>query len=101
MEDGALNRGSVYFTKFFGEHNNSGLDEVPATIEIQTPNPDSIPPVLDLNRITVKAVPTQPEAPNGETQVDITFRIKDNISSYSRTDIWYLSVNRHQSVLQY
>ena len=28
-----------------------------------------------------------PEAPNGETQVDITFRIKDNISGYRSTDM--------------
>ncbi|RKU16871.1 hypothetical protein C6500_16740 [Candidatus Poribacteria bacterium] len=87
MEDVALNASSVYFTDWFGEHNNSGLDEPPATIEIQTTNPDSTPPVLDLNRITIKAKPTQPAAPNGETRVDITFRIKDNISGYASTDM--------------
>ena len=87
MEDVALNASSVYFTDWFGEHNNSGLDEPPATIEIQTTNPDSTPPVLDLNRITIKAKPTQPAASNGETRVDITFKIKDNISGYARTDM--------------
>ena len=64
------------------------LDEGPYTIEIQTKNPDSTPPVLDLNRITIQAEPTHPEAPNGETQVDITFRIKDNISGYSSAHIY-------------
>ena len=44
--------------------------------------------MLDLNQITVKAVPTNPEEPNGETQVDIIFRVKDNISGYSKTDIY-------------
>ena len=87
MEDVALNGGSVYFTDWFGEHNNSGLDEPPATIEIQTTNPDATQPVLDINRITIQAEPTQPHAPNGETRVDIIFRIKDNISGYASTDM--------------
>ena len=74
MYDVASNSRSVYFT-------NS--DELPAaTIEIQTTNPDDVPPVLDLNQITIQAEPTNPEAPNGETKVDITFRVKDNISGY-------------------
>ena len=37
---------------------------------------------MDINRITIKAKPTIPDAPNGETIVDISFRIKDNISGY-------------------
>ena len=49
---------------------------------MQTTNPDTIPPVLDLNDIKIRAEPTQPEDPNGETIVDITFRIKDDISGY-------------------
>ena len=80
MVDVALNLRSVYFTD--GE-----IDELPASIEIQTANPDPLPPVLDVNRITIEASPTHPEAPNGETQVDITFRAKDNISGYARTDM--------------
>ena len=87
MEDVALNASSVYFTNFFGEHNNSGIDEPPATIDIQTTNPDSTPPFLDINRITIQAEPTQRHAPNGETRVDIIFRIKDNISGYASTDM--------------
>ena len=87
MVDIALNSSGVYFTNFFGKHNNSGLDEVPATIDIVTTNPDSIPPTLDLNWITIQAEPTKPEAPNGETQIDITFRIKDDISGYRSADM--------------
>ena len=88
MEDIALNSSNVYFTNFFGEHNNSDLDEAPATIDITTTNPDSTPPILDLNQITIQAEPTHPEAPNGETQVDITFRVKDNISGYRSADLY-------------
>ena len=54
---------------------------------LTTTNPDSNPPILDLNWITVTAEPTNPVEPNGETRVDITFRIKDDISGYSQTFI--------------
>ena len=81
MDDVALNVGRVYFTE------DSEIDEAPATIEIQTTNPDIHPPVLDLNRITIKAEPTNPKNPNGETQVDINFRIKDNISGHAKTEM--------------
>ena len=81
MEDVALNVGRVYFTE------DNEFDEAPTTIEIQTTNPDINPPVLDLNRITIKAEPTQPHVPNGETRVDIIFRVKDNISGYAKTDM--------------
>ncbi len=80
MIDVALNMSMVDFT-------NSENDEPPATIEVQTTDPDILPPVLDVNRLTVEASPTHPEAPNGETRVDITFRAKDNISGYSYTDM--------------
>ena len=75
MLDIALNNSSVYFT-------DETADEPPKTIELKTKTPDVEPPVLDVNNITIKAEPTIPEAPNGETIVDITFRIKDNISGY-------------------
>ena len=89
ITDIGLNYRGVYFTKppFVLRDEEEIIDEQPATIEIQTTNPDSTPPVLDLNQITVKAVPTNPEEPNGETEVDITFMIKDDISGYSTTDI--------------
>ena len=75
MKDIAGNKTSVYFT-------DDPNDEPPQTIQIQTSNPDFDPPVLDINDITIKAEPTKPEAPNGETIVDITFKVKDNISGY-------------------
>ena len=75
MSDIALNESGIYFTDGY-------IDEAPKTIEVKTKTPDLEPPVLDVNRITIKAEPTIPEAPNGETIVDISFRIKDNISGY-------------------
>jgi len=41
------------------------------------------PPELDLNLISVSAVPTNPEQPNGETLVEFKFRVKDDISGYN------------------
>ena len=89
MKDLAQNRGKVYFTE--GED-----DEPPAALEIQTANPDIAPPVLDLNRITINAEPTHPEAPNGETRVDIAFRVKDNISGHRIT---YMSLRNPQGIM--
>ena len=80
MADFALNMSTVYFT-------DSEDDEPPVTIEVQTTNPDSLPPVLNVNRITIEASPTHIEAPNGETQVDITFRVKDDISGYAHANM--------------
>ena len=82
MRDVAKNPQTVYFSNYEGGLSDTSvrIDEAPATIEIQTANPDITPPFLDLNRITVNAEPTHPEAPNGETRVDITFRAKDDIS---------------------
>ena len=81
MKDIAGNKTSVYFT-------DDPNDEPPQTIQIQTSNPDFDPPVLDINDIIIKAEPTKPDSPNGETLVDITFKVKDNISGY------YISVLR-------
>lgn len=76
MRDIALNYSGYYFT-------DPIMDEEPQTIEIHTTNPDFEPPELDLNNITIEAEPTNPEEPNGETIVDITFYVKDNISGYT------------------
>ena len=95
MKDIALNAQGVYFTDpgHLLRDEDVVIDEVPATIAVQTTNPDDTPPVLDLNQITIQAEPTNPEAPNGETQVDIAFKIKDNISGYSSTDMYLRDPN--------
>lgn len=89
MGDIAGNLGGAFFTKpvYPLKENQTLIDEEPATIEIQTRFPDATPPELDLNTITVKAEPTNPEAPNGETRVDITFRARDNIAGYDSSRI--------------
>ncbi len=81
MLDVARNSSKVYFTA-------GGKDEAPKTIRVETSRPDLSPPVLDINRITVRAEPTIPEAPNGETIVDISFWIKDNISGYAKSGMY-------------
>ncbi len=88
MPSGTYKIGSIWMTDL-AENDNLvyGNHVLPASIEIQTANPDIIPPELDLNRITIQAEPTHPEAPNGETRVDITFRVKDNISGYQMTSM--------------
>lgn len=56
-------------------------------IHIDTPNPDYEHPEVDLNRIYVYAEPTHPEAPDGETKVNISYYVRDNISGFSMSNI--------------
>ena len=46
-----------------------------------------------MNQIAIQAEPTNPEAPNGETKVDISFRVKDNISGYRSTEMYLRDPN--------
>ena len=85
MRDVANNIRDVYFAS--PNDSITTYDEPPATIEIQTQNPDFTPPALDLNSITIKTEPTRPDDPNGETNVFITFRVKDDISGYNESNI--------------
>ena len=95
MYDLALNVQGVYFTDpgHALREEDELIDEKPAAIAVQTTNPDDTPPVLDFNQITIQAEPTNPKEPNGETKVDITFRIKDNISGYSKTGMYLRDPN--------
>ncbi len=77
-----------YHTEGWAPHVILLNDEPPATIDIQTKNPDFTPPVLDINSISIRAEPTRPHDPNGETHVYITFKIKDDISGYNGSDIF-------------
>ena len=86
MADVAGNIRDVYFAS--PNHQSVNIDESPATIDITTKNPDFTPPVLDINNVTIKAEPTRPDDPNGETNVHITFKIKDNISGYRESNIF-------------
>ena len=90
MRDIAGNPSKVYFSHYDGGLSSDAvkIDEVPAMIDVQTPNPDTTPPVLDVNNIKIKAEPTRPKDPNGETLVDITFSMKDDISGYRRASLY-------------
>lgn len=59
---------------------DSPLDEPRKSIHVETKNPDTIAPELDLNRIVVYAEPTNKEAPDGETLVTINFYARDDKS---------------------
>ena len=48
------------------------------SILIKTTFPDYIPPVIDVNAITIKATPTKPLAPDGETLFQMEFFAKDS-----------------------
>ena len=84
ISDIASNRVTISFTdqQIIGG-NWVRADEEPAKITIKTNTPDYQPPTLDLNRITINATPKNPESPDGETIVDISFYVKDNISGYN------------------
>ena len=47
------------------------------SVYIKTPYPDLYPPILNLNNIKIKATPTQPTNPNGETKFEIWASVKD------------------------
>jgi hypothetical protein len=48
------------------------------SILIKTTYPDYMPPVLDLNAISIKATPTNPLSPDGETLFEMEFFAKDS-----------------------
>lgn len=86
MVDHAQNSVLVYLTKDPEKGNWRGsyrADEEPPSIEIVTSRPDITPPVLDINSITIDAKPSNPDNPNGQTNVLIEFRVKDDISGYN------------------
>jgi len=82
--DEALNPKGVYFSNSgVGlRDENINIDEAPQVISLTTENQDIELPELDINDIAIIAIPTNPDNPNGETQVTITFKVRDNISGY-------------------
>ena len=63
------------------------IDDQIQKVTIETKNPDTTPPTLDVNRITVDAKPANPENPNGETFVTVTYYVKDDISGFENGHI--------------
>ncbi len=51
---------------------------------IVTATPDMEPPELDLNKLSLTATPSNPDAPNGETFVDIGYWVRDDISGLGK-----------------
>ena len=66
----------------FGDTSEPSKYEASPQIELITSSPDIEAPQVDLNAIQISAEPTNPSAPNGETLVTLTFRVRDNISGF-------------------
>jgi hypothetical protein len=62
------------------EFSDSPNHEPRQMIHVETPNPDTVAPELDQNRIFIYAEPTHPEAPDGETIVTINYYARDDKS---------------------
>lgn len=84
MRDEARNVGSFKF----GDSTEPANFEAPQRIEVITSNPDTEAPEVDLNTIEISAEPTNPDAPNGETLVTLTFRIRDNIAGFTHASLY-------------
>ena len=63
------------------------IDDQIQKVTIETKNPDTTPPILDVNRITVDAEPANPVNPNGETFVTVAYYVKDDISGFENGHI--------------
>ena len=83
MMDQALNERQVFFDKDTANKNYFmpplfvNQRAIRDSIYIRTKYPDLKPPVLDLNDIQIKATPTNPASPNGETLFEMWLWIKD------------------------
>lgn len=73
--DSASNCTEVWFS-------DSPTQEKRQYIHIDTANPDTEAPTVDLNRMSVYAEPVHPEAPDGETKVTINYYARDDKSGY-------------------
>ncbi|MYF99681.1 T9SS type A sorting domain-containing protein [Candidatus Poribacteria bacterium] len=60
------------------------IDDQIQKVTIETKNPDTTPPTLDVNRITVDAEPANPVNPDGATYVNVACYVKDDISGFEK-----------------
>ena len=74
----AINRERSYLPK---------IDDQIQKVTIETKTPDTTPPTLDVNKISVDAEPANPTNPNGETFVEVGCYIKDDISGFEKGSI--------------
>lgn len=63
------------------------IDDQMQKVTIETKTPDTTPPTLDVNKITVDAEPANPTHPNGKTLVEVGCYIKDDISGFEKGSI--------------
>ena len=83
MFDNAGNGADVFFVKDTSdfhippENKLINYKDVRDSVYVKTLYPDYRRPEIDLNNISVVAEPTKPEAPDGETRVDITLIARD------------------------
>ncbi len=73
MQDMALNIGQKYFS-------DDPKHEPISTVTIESDDPDTAKPQLDVNRISIQASPLNSATPDGRTNVDITFYARDDKS---------------------
>ena len=79
MKDAARNYGDYVFLE-------DGAEQSPR-LQITTDNPDGFAPEIDLASIVVEANPTNPNDPDGETNLRITYLIRDDISGFLDTAV--------------
>ncbi len=88
MIDVAGNESRNYFSSPQGIDqglwSDDSADEPSPSVTLTSSNPDIIAPELDVNSISVTAIASNPEQPNGETILTVNFKIRDNISGYTR-----------------
>ena len=89
MPGGVYELKRLYFQDAINRENASlpNIDDQIQKVTIETKHPDTTPPTLDVNRITVDAEPANPQNPNGETFVTVAYYIKDDISGFENGSI--------------
>lgn len=84
MPSGVYELKRLYFEDKINRENAwlPDIDDQIQKVTIETKTPDTTPPILDVNRITVDAEPVNPANPNGETLVTVVYYVKDDISGF-------------------
>lgn len=77
MTDAAWNTGGQYFS-------DNPRHERQKIFTVETANPDTIMPTLDVNRIYISAIPFNEKSPDGKTRVTITYYAKDDSSGVGK-----------------
>ncbi len=69
------------------------------SVYVKTKYPDFIPPILDVNQISIKATPSNPNSPDGETLFEMEFFARDSsayINQEAGLNIGYYSLRDPQ-----